>query len=146
MGHSPIDEGLPYLELAPAPFAMNNVAGHGKRLVMRVVFLQMGCALIAGLIFWITRNAATGWSGFVGGMIAAVGSGLFGWRMFAPGIAPATVLRRALYAGESLKWFWYVLAVWAAFARFKLMPLPLLTGLVIAQFGYWVGLIGMKRG
>ncbi|MDP9084544.1 MAG: ATP synthase subunit I [Pseudomonadota bacterium] len=125
---------------------MNNVAGHGKRLVMRVVFLQMGCALIVGLIFWITRSAATGWSGFAGGMIAAVGSGLFGWRMFAPGIAPATVLRRALFAAGSLKWSWYVLAVWAAFARFQLMPLPLLTGLVIAQFGYWVGLIGMKRG
>jgi hypothetical protein len=26
------------------------------------------------------------------------------------------------------------------------MPLPLMTGLVFAQFGYWIGLIGMKRG
>jgi F0F1-type ATP synthase assembly protein I len=136
---------LPYLVLAPAPIAMNNIAGHGQRLVMRVVLLQAGCALIIGSLFWSLKGAAAGWSGLAGGMIAAVGSALLGWRMFAPGIAPATVLRRALFAGEFLKWFWYVLALWAAFARFQLMPLPLLSGLVIAQFGYWVGLVG-KRG
>jgi hypothetical protein len=39
-----------------------------------------------------------------------------------------------------------VLAVWAAFARLKLSPLPLLTGLAVGQFGYWFGLVGMKRG
>ena len=113
--------------------------------MLRVVLLQAGCALIVGLGFGIARDAAMGWSGFAGGAIVAVGSGLFGWRLFAPGIAPATVLRRALFAGESLKWCWYVLAVWAAFARFKLTPLPLMTGLVIAQFGYWFGLIGMTK-
>jgi F0F1-type ATP synthase assembly protein I len=81
-----------------------------------------------------------------GGLIVAIGSGLFGWRMFAPGIAPAAVLRRAMFAAESLKWCWTALAVWAAFARLKLSPLPLLTGLAVAQFGYWLGLIGMQRG
>jgi F0F1-type ATP synthase assembly protein I len=84
-------------------------------------------------------------AGFAGGMIAVVGSALFGWRMFVPGVAPAGKLYRAMFLAESLKWVWYVLALWAAFARLKLMPLPLITGLVIAQFGYF-GLIGMKRG
>jgi F0F1-type ATP synthase assembly protein I len=141
-----VELGLPDLALAPAIMTMTNIVENGKRLVMRVMLLQAGCALIVGSIFWIARGAAAGWSGFVGGMIAAIGSGLFGWRMFAPGIAPATVLRRALFAGESLKWFWCVLAIWAAFARFNMMPLPLVTGLAVAQFGYWLGLIGMKRG
>ena len=81
-----------------------------------------------------------------GGLIVAMGSAVFGWRMFAPGIAPAAMLHRAMFAAESLKWIWYVLAIWAALARLKLLPLPLLTGLVFAQFGYWIGLIGMKRG
>ncbi len=112
---------------------------------MRVVLLQAGCALSVGLACWLAQSRAAGWSGFAGGMIAAIGSALFGWRMFAPGIASATVVRRALFAGESLKWCWYVLALWAAFARMKLMPLPLIAGLAIAQFAYF-GLIGMKRG
>jgi F0F1-type ATP synthase assembly protein I len=116
------------------------------RLVVRVVILQAGAAAAAAILFWTVQGAAAGWSGLAGGLIVAVGSGVFGWRMFAPGIAPAAVLRRALFAAESLKWFWYVFSVWAALARLKLLPLPLMTGLVFAQFGYWFGLVGMKRG
>jgi hypothetical protein len=75
-----------------------------------------------------------------------VGSGVFGWRMFAPGIAPAGTLFKAMVAAESLKWIWLLIAIWAALARFRLMPLPLLAGLAFTQFGYWVGMIGLKRG
>jgi F0F1-type ATP synthase assembly protein I len=125
---------------------MNNVLGVGKRLVMRVVLLQAGCAAAVAVLFWAMQGAAAAWSGLTGGLIVAIGSGVFGWRMFAPGIAPAAALRRALFAAESLKWLWYVLGVWAALARFKLAPLPLMVGLVFAQFGYWFGLVGMKRG
>jgi F0F1-type ATP synthase assembly protein I len=124
---------------------MIDVLGAGKRLVIRVTLLQVGCAILVALTFWFAEGARAAWSGLTGGLIVAIGSGIFGWRMFAPGIAPATVLRRALFAAESLKWFWYVLAIWAAFARLQLPPLPLLTGLVFGQFGYWLGLVG-KRG
>ena len=124
---------------------MNDLVGNGKRLVTRVVLLQAGCAGLVAVLFGLLEGAKAALSGLCGGLIVAVGSALFGWRMFAPGIAPAAALRRALFAAESLKWFWYVLAVWAAFARLKLMPLPLMVGLVFAQFGYWIGLMG-KRG
>ena len=130
---------------APAPSAMN-APGAGKRLVLRVVCLQAACAALVALLFWGSRGVAAGRSGLVGGLIAAAGSGLFGWRFFAPGIAPAVMLRRALFAAESLKWFWYVFALWAALAHYKMTPLPLMTGLATAQFGYWLGLVGMKRG
>jgi F0F1-type ATP synthase assembly protein I len=125
---------------------MNNAPGAGMRLVMRVVLFQAGAAAAAAVVFWAVQGAAAAWSGLAGGLIVAIGSGVFGWRLFAPGIAPPAVLRRALFAAESLKWFWYVLSVWAALARLKLPPLPLMTGLVFAQFGYWFGLVGMKRG
>ena len=126
---------------------MNDTSSVGKRLVMRVVLLQTGCAALGGMFFWIFAGAAASGAALAGGLIVAVGSAVFGWRLFAPGIAPASVLRRALYAAESLKWFWYVLSVWAALARLKLLPLPLLSGLVFAQFGYWFGLMGQgKRG
>jgi len=124
---------------------MNEVWGVGRRLVMRVVVLQVGCAVSVALLFWALQSTFAAWSGLSGGLIVAMGSGVFGWRLFAPGIAPAAVLRRALFAAESLKWFWYVLSVWAALTRWKLLPLPLMTGLVIAQFGHWFGLLG-KRG
>lgn len=125
---------------------MNDVLGVGKRLVLRVVLLQAVCAATVALAFGALQGGAAAGSGLVGGLIVALGSAVFGWRMFAPGIASGAVLRRALFAAESLKWFWYVLAIWAALTQLKLPPLPLLTGLAFGQFGYWIGLVGMKRG
>ena len=123
-----------------------NDAGNGRRVVLRVVLLQAACAVLAAVAFWILQGAAAGRAGLMGGSIVAVGSALFGWRLFAPGVAPAAIVQRALFAAESLKWCWTVLAIWAALTRLKAAPLPLMAGLIFAQFGYWVGLIGMKRG
>jgi F0F1-type ATP synthase assembly protein I len=125
---------------------MNNNFGLRYRLVMRVVLLQMGCATLTGLLFWTMGGAASAIAAFAGGMIVTVGTAVFGWRMFAPGIAPAGTLFRAMVAAESMKWIWLLIAIWAALARFKLTPLPLLTGLAFTQFGYWIGMIGLKRG
>ena len=94
----------------------------------------------------IFGGIAAALAGFAGGLIVAVGSALFGWRMYAPGIAAAGRLFRAMIAAESLKWIWYVLALWAALARLKLMPAPLIIGVVVAQFGHWLSLIATKRG
>jgi F0F1-type ATP synthase assembly protein I len=110
------------------------------------VILQAACATLTGLLFLIFGGAAAASAGFIGGLIAAVGSALFGWRMYAPGIAAADKLFRAMVAAESLKWAWYMLALWAALARAKLMPGPLIVGVVAGQFGHWLGLLATKRG
>jgi F0F1-type ATP synthase assembly protein I len=122
---------------------MNHIVSLGNRLVVHVLVLQMSCAAIVGLLFWIFADAHAALAGVAGGLIAAIGSALFGWRMFAPGIAPASTLRRAMFAGESLKWLWYVAALWAVFAWLKLPPLPVITGVLVAQLGYF-GLIAMR--
>jgi ATP synthase protein I len=118
----------------------------GRRLVARVVLWQTGGALVVAACCWCWRGPAAAEAALAGGLIAAIGSGLFGLRMFAPGIAPAAALRRAMFAGEALKWSWYALGVWAALARLGLEPLGLIVGLIAAQFSYWFGLVGMKRG
>jgi F0F1-type ATP synthase assembly protein I len=123
-----------------------NITGAGNRLVVRVVLLQVGCATLTGLLFGIFGGIAAALAGFAGGMIVAVGSALFGWRMFAPGIAAASRLFRAMLAAESLKWIWYALALWVALARIGLRPAPLIVGVVVAQFGHWLGLVASKRG
>ncbi len=125
---------------------MNNTVGSGKRLVLRVVLLQVGCATLAGVLFLSFGGLAAATAAFTGGVIAAVGTALFGWRMFSPGIAPARRLQRAMFAGEALKWLWYGGSIWFVFARLHLLPLPTLVGLIVAQFGYWIGLFGSKRG
>lgn len=123
-----------------------NITGPGRRPVLSVVVLQGALATLTGLSFLIFGGISAGSAGFVGGLIVAIGSALFGWRMYAPGIAAADRLLRAMVAAESLKWVWFVLALWVALARLKLMAGPLLVGVVVGQFGHWFSLIAWKRG
>lgn len=122
---------------------MNDAPVRGFRLVARIVLLQTGCALLTASLFaW--KSAAWALAALAGGVIVAVGSGLFGWRAFAPGIASAGTLGRAMFAGWALKWLWYVVALYVALARLKLEALPLVVGLLVAQLGYWVGVVRWK--
>jgi F0F1-type ATP synthase assembly protein I len=131
-------------DAGPVPFAMSDVLARSKRLVVRVVLLQAGCALIAASVFLVFKGASAGLAALVGGLIVAAGSAVFGWRAFKPGMAGGAKLTTAMYAGVALKWMWFALALYLAFARLKLDAAPLLIGVVVAQLGYWVGLIQLK--
>jgi len=116
----------------------------GKRLVVRVVLLQTACAVLVASLFLVFKGQSGGLAALVGGLIVAIGSAVFGWRMFKPGIAGGAKLSTAMYAGVALKWLWFGMALYVAFARLKLEPAPLLIGVVAAQLGYWIGLVRHK--
>jgi ATP synthase protein I len=123
---------------------MSDVLVRGKRLVVRVVLLQAGCAVLVASLFLVLKSASAGIAALTGGLIVALGSALFGWRAFRPGVAGAATLSTAMYGGVALKWLWFVVALYVALARLKLEGAPLLTGVVVAQLGYWVGMIRRK--
>lgn len=123
---------------------MNEVLSRGKRTVVRVVLLQAGCAAIAASVFLVFKGAAPALAALVGGLIVAAGSAVLGWRVFKPGVAGGARLTTAMYAGVLLKWLWFALALYLAIARLKLDAVPLLIGIVVAQLGYWVGLIRLR--
>jgi len=118
----------------------------GKRTVVRVVAWQAATAAVAALCFAVFSGRRSAVAALCGGLIVAIGTAVFGWRLFASGVASAQVVKRGLMAGEAMKWLWLVLAVWLALTRLKLEPLPLLVGLIVAQFGYWFGLVGRNKG
>jgi F0F1-type ATP synthase assembly protein I len=128
----------------PVPFVMSNVPVRSTRLVIRVVLLQTGCAVLVACLFFVGVGPRSGLAALAGGLIVAIGSALFGWRMFKPGVAGAGTLGAAMYAGVALKWAWFALALYIALRELQLDALPLLTGLVFAQVGYWVGLLRLK--
>jgi len=123
---------------------MSDVLVRGKRLVVRVVLLQAGCAVVTACVFLVFKGASAGLAALTGGLIVAAGSAVFGWRAFSPGVAGAAVLSTAMYMAVALKWLWFVLALYMALARLKLEAAPLLIGVVVAQVGYWAGLIRRK--
>jgi F0F1-type ATP synthase assembly protein I len=123
---------------------MSDALVRGYRLVIRVVLLQTGCAVLVASLFLAFKSASAGLAALTGGLIVAVGSALFGWRAFRPGVAGAAVLGTAMYVGVALKWLWFALALYMALARLKLEAAPLLIGIVATQLGYWVGLVRRK--
>jgi len=123
---------------------MSDALVRGYRLVIRVVLLQTGCAVLVASLFLAFKSTSAGLAALTGGLIVAIGSALFGWRAFRPGVAPAATLNTAMYGGVALKWLWFVAALYIALARLKLEGAPLLIGVVAAQLGYWVGLIKRK--
>jgi len=123
---------------------MSDVLVRGKRLVVRVVLLQAACGLVVACVYLAFSGATAGLAALVGGLIVAAGSAVVGWRAFKPGIAGAATLGTAMYTGVALKWLWFALALYVAFARLQLEVPPLLVGMVAAQMGYWVALIRLK--
>ncbi len=128
--------------------ALNPADTHRRR-SRWMVLRYAGAQLAATALVAVTTGAATGWVAFgatwVGGAIATMGSVLFGWTLFQPGIAPSGTLARALYRGEVAKWVWVTVALWLALAVAHLDAWPLLAGFIAAQFGFWLGLIWVKR-
>jgi F0F1-type ATP synthase assembly protein I len=123
---------------------MSNSLVQGNRLVVRVVLLQAGCALLVASAFLMFRGETAGLAAVVGGLIVALGSAVFGWRMFAPGVAGSATLTRAMFAAVALKWAWLLIALYVALARWKLDAAPLLVGVIAAQLGHWAALIRLK--
>lgn len=123
---------------------MGDVLVRGKRLVVRIVLLQAGCAILVASVFLVLKGAHQGLAALVGGLIVAVGTAVMGWRAFKPGVAGAAVLNTAMYAGVALKWMWFAIALYLALARLKLDAAPLLIGMAASQLGYWAGLFRSK--
>jgi ATP synthase protein I len=129
---------------SPAHSAMSDAPVRGYRVVIRIVLLQAGCTLLVASLFFAVKGPSSGRAALAGGLIVAIGTALFGWRAFAPGVAGGVVLNRAMYTGKLLQWAWYLLALYATLGRLKLEPAPLLIGLFTAQFGYWAALFRLR--
>jgi len=81
---------------------MSDPTLRGKRTVVRVVVWQAISAAAAAAGFGVFSGGWPALSALAGGLIIAIGTAVFGWRMFAPGVASAPVVNRAMMAGEAL--------------------------------------------
>ena len=117
----------------------------GKRLALRFAAVQLGAALLAAIIVAVITDGSNAMATVAGGAVVAVGNLVFGWRLFAPGVAPAERIAKAMWVGEGLKWLWVVLAVWLALDVSDLAPLPFLLGMLAGQVGFWVGVAVIKE-
>jgi len=116
-----------------------NVTARGKRLSLKFAAIQLACTGVAALVWLMLSGSNAARSAVVGGLIIALGTLVFAWRLFATNW-PAASAARGFYAGEVLKWIWVVGAFALALTRGGMEPLPLLTGLLASQCGFWVAI------
>ncbi|MBL8268862.1 ATP synthase subunit I [Steroidobacter sp.] len=118
---------------------MNVTARRGKLLALKFAAVQLATTGAAALVFLVLSGANAARSAVAGGLIVALGTLVFAWRLFATDW-PAVSAARGFYAGEVLKWIWVVGAFALALTRGGMDPLPLLVGLLVAQSGFWVAM------
>ncbi len=106
--------------------------------------MQLCCAALVAVAAWGLSGPRAAHSALAGGVIVTVGTAIFGWRLFAPGVAPARVLARGLYAGAALKWLWLGGALWFGLTRANLEALPLILGMLAAQIGFWIAMARVR--
>lgn len=122
---------------------MRNSIAYGWRVAVRTALLQIGVTLVVALIASM-HGWRIGAATFAGGAIIVIGNGLFAWRLFGRGVAPARDALRSAYAAEVIKWFWLCLALTLAIAVLKLPFVGLITGVLAAQFSFWISLIAIR--
>ena len=129
-------------------FVSTDIHGRNQRLVLKFASLQALAGVPVALGFAALGPPHGGWVGvqaaLAGALVMAGGTLVFGWKMFRPGVAPARQLATAWYAGEVLKWAWVGLAMWLALDVAGLAPLPLLSGVLAGQVGFWLGVAWFK--
>ena len=122
---------------------MRNSIAHGWSVAARTAIFQMGATLVVALAA-TAYSWRVGLAALVGGTIVSTGNLLFALRLFGRGVAPARHALRSVYAAEILKWFWLCATLYLAIAVWKL-PFPgLITGILAAQFAFWIALIAIR--
>ena len=115
--------------------------------VTRILTMQLGITLLAGLVAWALKGTVAGYSAVLGGLICVIPSTFLGMRMMAVRHSnnPQKMLNAA-YLGEAGKWFlsfgfFALVYIWIK----PLHPVSLLMGFIAAQGGVWAAILTDKR-
>jgi ATP synthase protein I len=119
-----------------------NLTGTG-----RVALTQAGLAPVAALIAWVLYGIGAGQAVFYGVLVALAVSAVLVWRerqsIQHPEWDQHRLIKLFIRAGVE-RLVLLVGLLFAGLAVLELAPLPLLTGLVLAQFAWLAAMIGHK--
>jgi F0F1-type ATP synthase assembly protein I len=111
---------------------MFNSVAHGRQQARRVLVAQ-GVAVVASALALLAASPAHALAAALGGGALALGSWLAAWMAFAGhGPAAAATALGRLLAGMALKWLLLIAAVALGMAVWRLPPLGLACGVVVA--------------
>jgi len=100
----------------------------GRRSGYRLAALQGVVAICVAAVFLI-QGGQEAVGALFGGLVIALGSALMAWRATAGGVQAAGPVLARLASALIVKWVLIGVAMYLAFARLELPPLPVLAGL-----------------
>lgn len=118
---------------------MLNSLASGRRLALRIVLLQLGMAVLVGLVF-LMQGVRHALAAFAGAAIVALGTALLASRTFS-GYGGGGMAMGRLLLGMVLKWVVIGGGLILIMGKFKLPPLAAITGLVAA---YAINLLAFR--
>lgn len=118
-----------FSDIAAREARVLNTLAAGRRLAVRLLVVQLGIALLVGLIFMLQGRQAA-FAATAGAALVALGTALLASRALTRGGA-LQVLTRVLM-GTLLKWFVVLGGLYLMLARWHLPPLPALVGVIAA--------------
>lgn len=118
---------------------MLNSLDSGRRVASRIVVLQLGVAMAAGLVF-LLRGPLEALAAALGAGVVALGTALLSMRAFAK-LGPGGAALGRLLSGMILKWVAILGGLFVILIQFKLPPLAAIAGLMSA---YAVNLLAFR--
>lgn len=108
-----------------------------------MVAAQAGAVVLAGLLFLI-GNIASALAAWCGGAVAVAGTAVLALRVFAPPLASGGTTLRRFAIGMLLKWMVVLGGFFLILVRWRLPPLPALSGFGVAMLAN-IWMLRLKR-
>ncbi len=113
--------------------------GTGLRTALRIVAIQLGVALVGGLLTYLLSDRRAAISAGIGGLISALTTATFALRVFAARPdAPLKKVVRAFYAGEVQKIALTAVLFFAVIKWVDVAFLPLFLTYMVSLLAYWI--------
>ncbi len=118
---------------------MSNSIAVGRRLAARIVFSQIGAAVLVALLF-LVQGPRFALAALGAGIAVALGNALLALRLFATIHAKPGQAFARLIAGTALKWMVSIGGMYVVIMVLRLPPLPALCGFIAALIAQVAGL------
>ncbi|PJJ95669.1 hypothetical protein CO611_10245 [Lysobacteraceae bacterium NML03-0222] len=113
---------------------MYDPVAQSKRVVRQAALRQMLVVVLAAVVagFLATQGLRFALGVFVGGLAVALGNALASRVALVEGVAPANIVLLRWFAGILIRWSVFLLVMTGAVVAWKMPPLALLAGVLVA--------------
>lgn len=117
---------------------MNVKNQQGLRGARRILFLQLGIAVIISLFAYVFCNLTAAYSAVMGGLVCVIPSAYFARKLFQyQGARAARKIVNNFYQGEACKIALSVVLFALVFACFKINPVVFFGTYIVTQLVFW---------